>query len=86
MRSRLSKAIIDGGVKAVETAGRNPEQVLPALKDAGIKVIHPIRDPRDSCVAYFNQMEETAKCDFSPMWVETFTKESARVPWGYLAA
>lgn len=34
------KAIIDGGVKAVETAGNNPVQVLPALKDAGIKVIH----------------------------------------------
>jgi len=36
----LVKAIIDGGVKAVETAGNNPQQVLPYLKDAGIKVIH----------------------------------------------
>ena len=34
------KAIIDGGVKVVETAGRNPIQVMPYLKDAGIKVIH----------------------------------------------
>jgi len=34
------KAIIDGGVKVVETAGHNPVQVLPALQDAGIKVIH----------------------------------------------
>ncbi|MEQ9316938.1 MAG: nitronate monooxygenase family protein [Henriciella sp.] len=34
------KAIIDGGVKAVETAGNNPVQVLPVLKDNGIKVIH----------------------------------------------
>lgn len=34
------KAIIEGGVKAVETAGNNPAQVLPVLKDAGIKVIH----------------------------------------------
>ena len=34
------KAIIEGGVKVVETAGNNPSQVLPALKDAGIKVIH----------------------------------------------
>ena len=34
------KAIIDGGVKAVETAGNNPQKWLPALKDAGIKVIH----------------------------------------------
>lgn len=33
-------AIIDGGVKIVETAGRNPQEYLPRLKDAGIKVIH----------------------------------------------
>ena len=36
----MVKAIIEGGVKAVETAGNNPVQVLPALHDAGIKVIH----------------------------------------------
>ena len=34
------KAIIDGGVKVVETAGNNPQKYLPALKAAGIKVIH----------------------------------------------
>ena len=34
------KAIIEGGVKVVETAGNNPQAVLPHLKDAGIKVIH----------------------------------------------
>lgn len=34
------QAIIESGVKIVETAGRNPEAYLPALKDAGIKVIH----------------------------------------------
>ncbi len=34
------KAIIDGGVKAVETAGNNPQKWLPALKENGIKVIH----------------------------------------------
>ena len=34
------KAIIEGGVKVVETAGNNPAQVLPVLKDNGIKVIH----------------------------------------------
>ena len=34
------KAIIEGGVKIVETAGNNPQKWLPALKDAGIKVIH----------------------------------------------
>ncbi|MEM1088314.1 MAG: nitronate monooxygenase family protein [Pseudomonadota bacterium] len=47
----LVKAIIDGGVKAVETAGRNPEQVLPALKDAGIKVIHKCTSVRHSLKA-----------------------------------
>lgn len=36
----MVKAIIAGGVKVVETAGNNPVQVLPALHDAGIKVIH----------------------------------------------
>ena len=34
------KAVIDGGVKVVETAGNNPVKWLPALKEAGIKVIH----------------------------------------------
>jgi len=29
------KAIIEGGVTVVETAGRNPQSVLPYLKDAG---------------------------------------------------
>jgi NAD(P)H-dependent flavin oxidoreductase YrpB (nitropropane dioxygenase family) len=36
----MVKAIIEGGVKVVETAGNNPQQVLPALHAAGIKVIH----------------------------------------------
>lgn len=34
------KAIIEGGVKAVETAGNNPVKWLPPMKEAGIKVIH----------------------------------------------
>ncbi len=34
------QAIIDGGVKIVETAGNNPQEYLPPLKDAGVKVIH----------------------------------------------
>jgi NADH:quinone reductase (non-electrogenic) len=45
------KAIIDGGVKIVETAGRNPQQVMPALKDAGIKVIHKCTSVRHSLKA-----------------------------------
>ncbi|WP_427964289.1 NAD(P)H-dependent flavin oxidoreductase [Altererythrobacter sp.] len=47
----LVKTIIDGGVKVVETAGRNPQQVLPALKDAGIKVIHKCTSVRHSLKA-----------------------------------
>jgi NAD(P)H-dependent flavin oxidoreductase YrpB (nitropropane dioxygenase family) len=34
------KAIIEGGVKVVETAGNNPAAYMPALKEAGIKVVH----------------------------------------------
>ena len=45
------KAIIEGGVKVVETAGRNPQQVLPILKDAGIKVIHKCTSVRHSLKA-----------------------------------
>jgi nitronate monooxygenase len=36
----LFRVIIDGGVKVVETAGNNPAEWLPMLKEAGIKVIH----------------------------------------------
>ena len=35
-----AQAIVDSGVKIVETAGRNPEPYLPMFKEAGIKVIH----------------------------------------------
>ena len=45
------RAIIEGGVKAVETAGNNPQQVLPYLKDAGIKVIHKCTSVRHSLKA-----------------------------------
>ncbi|MEL6792792.1 MAG: nitronate monooxygenase, partial [Pseudomonadota bacterium] len=45
------KAIIEGGVPIVETAGRNPAQVMPYLKDAGIKVIHKCTSVRHSLKA-----------------------------------
>jgi NAD(P)H-dependent flavin oxidoreductase YrpB (nitropropane dioxygenase family) len=45
------KVIIESGVKAVETAGNNPQQWLPALKDAGIKVIHKCTSVRHSLKA-----------------------------------
>ena len=45
------KAIIEGGVTVVETAGRNPVEVLPYLKDAGIKVIHKCTSVRHALKA-----------------------------------
>ena len=45
------RAIIEGGVKIVETAGRNPEPYLPYLKAAGIKVIHKCTSVRHSLKA-----------------------------------
>ncbi len=44
-------AIIEGGVKIVETAGRNPQEHLPQLKAAGIKVIHKCTSVRHSLKA-----------------------------------
>jgi NADH:quinone reductase (non-electrogenic) len=44
-------AIIEGNVKIVETAGRSPEQYMPALKEAGIKVIHKCTSVRHSLKA-----------------------------------
>ena len=47
----LIKVIIEGGVKIVETAGRSPAEYMPALKDAGIKVIHKCTSVRHSLKA-----------------------------------
>src|SRR6202045_190503 len=44
-------AIVEGGVKIVETAGRSPEQYMPALKAHGIKVIHKCISVRHSLKA-----------------------------------
>ena len=45
------RAIVEGGVKIVETAGNNPQPWLPALKAAGIKVIHKCTSVRHSLKA-----------------------------------
>jgi NADH:quinone reductase (non-electrogenic) len=34
--------IVDEGVKFVETSGRNPEEFMPLLKQAGVKVLHKV--------------------------------------------
>ncbi|HEX7759668.1 MAG TPA: nitronate monooxygenase family protein [Caulobacteraceae bacterium] len=45
------QAIIDGGVKIVETAGNNPQKWMPLLKEAGIKVIHKCTSVRHALKA-----------------------------------
>ncbi|MEO6381274.1 MAG: nitronate monooxygenase, partial [Nitrobacter sp.] len=45
------RAIVEGGIGIVETAGRNPEQYMPALKAAGIKVIHKCTSVRHALKA-----------------------------------
>jgi len=45
------KAIIEGGVKIVETAGRSPEKFMPVMKEAGIKVIHKCTSVRHALKA-----------------------------------
>jgi NADH:quinone reductase (non-electrogenic) len=45
------RAIVEGGVKIVETAGNNPAKWLPGLKEHGIKVIHKCTSVRHSLKA-----------------------------------
>ncbi len=45
------RAIIEGGVRIVETAGRNPEPYMRDMKAAGIKVIHKCTSVRHSLKA-----------------------------------
>lgn len=44
-------AVVAGGVRVVETAGRSPEAILPRLKQAGVKVIHKCTSVRHSLKA-----------------------------------
>lgn len=44
-------AVIDGGIKIVETAGRNPQPYMEQLKKANIKVIHKCTSVRHSLKA-----------------------------------
>ena len=44
-------AIIDGGVRIVETAGRNPQEHLPKLQEAGAKIIHKCTSVRHALKA-----------------------------------
>lgn len=44
-------SIIEGGVKIVETAGRNPQEHLPKLQEAGVKIIHKCTSVRHALKA-----------------------------------
>jgi nitronate monooxygenase len=46
-----AQAIVDSGIKIVETAGNNPERFLPLFKQAGIKVIHKCTSVRHGLTA-----------------------------------
>lgn len=46
-----AQAIIDSGVKIVETAGSNPEPFLPYYHEAGIKVLHKCTSVRHALKA-----------------------------------
>jgi nitronate monooxygenase len=45
------RAIIEGGVTVVETAGNDPSSIMPALHEAGIKVIHKCTSVRHALKA-----------------------------------
>lgn len=45
------RAIIDGGVRIIETAGNNPQAWLPLMKEADIKVIHKCTSVRHALKA-----------------------------------
>jgi nitronate monooxygenase len=45
------RAIIEGGVKIVETAGNNPQKWLPALQNEGLRIIHKCTSLRHSLKA-----------------------------------
>ncbi|WP_459548527.1 NAD(P)H-dependent flavin oxidoreductase [Nocardia sp. X0981] len=45
------RAIVDSGVKIVETAGSNPEPFLPTYREAGIKVVHKCTSVRHALKA-----------------------------------
>ena len=51
------QAVVDAGVRIVETAGSNPAPLMPILKGAGCLVMHKIPDSR------FAHSAEEAGCD-----------------------
>ena len=52
-----AQAAIDGGVKVIETAGRNPAEFIPLFKQNGVRVIHKCTSVRHALKA------ESIGCD-----------------------
>ena len=52
-----AQAIVESGVKIVETAGNNPQRFIPGFKGAGIKIVHKCTSVRHATKA------ETIGCD-----------------------
>ena len=52
-----ARAIVESGVRIVETAGNNPQPFIPGFKAAGIKIIHKCTSVRHAIKA------ETIGCD-----------------------
>ncbi|WP_078085632.1 NAD(P)H-dependent flavin oxidoreductase [Microbulbifer mangrovi] len=46
-----AQAAIDGGVKVIETAGRNPADFIPMFKENGVRVIHKCTSVRHALKA-----------------------------------
>ena len=70
----IVQAIIDEGVKVVETAGRNPAKVVAKFKENGVVVIHKCTSIRHALTA------QRAGCDMISM--DGFDcGGNARQPW-----
>ena len=59
------EAIIEGGIKIVETAGNNPQPHLPRFKEAGVKVIHKCTSVRHAVKAEKIELARTYTNDFA---------------------
>lgn len=52
-----AKAIVDAGVKVVETAGRSPKEFIALFKEAGIRIVHKCTSVRHALSAERNGVD-----------------------------
>lgn len=52
-----AKAIVDSGVKVVETAGNSPKEFIALFKDAGVKIVHKCTAVRHALSAERNGVD-----------------------------